>query len=162
MKKNLNQIKNGGKGTFMGNLLRGIVTVGKKVSPTLNSLLSAFDGSQKSIGHISHQLKKEDISSNDLVFLLAELDKDKVELEQITKRWVSDNLGSWLSRNVRPITLLLYNFNTFFLIYLDSYSEVNFQVKEMWINILLTNTGLINTAYFGSRYLEKRDTKKFK
>jgi hypothetical protein len=162
MEKNPNLIKNGGKGTFVGNLLRGIVTIGKKVSPTLNSLLSAFDGSQKAVVQISDQLKKEDISSNDLVFLLAELDKDKLELEQITNRWVSDNLGSWLSRNVRPITLLLYNFNTFFLIYLDSYSEYNFEVKQMWINILLTNTGLINTAYFGSRYLEKRDTKKYK
>ena len=154
--------KNGGKGTFMGNLLRGIIGIGKTVSPQLKSLLDAFDGKEEDVESIASQLAKEGFDDNELKFLLSELDKDKQELIEITKRWESDNItGSWLPRNVRPLTLSLYNIATIAFIYMDS-RYPDFNVKEMWITLLITNTGMINTAYFGSRYLEKRDNKKYK
>jgi hypothetical protein len=153
--------KNGGKGTKMGNLLRGLVDVGKVISPQLKSLIDNVAG-VNDFGSIESQLAKEGFDENELKFLLAELDKDKQELIEITKRWISDNeSGSWLARNVRPASLALYNVGIFSLIIMDSWIS-GFAVDPQWITILLTNSGLINTAYFGSRYLEKRDTKKFK
>ena len=159
--KNPKLRKNGGNGTFMGNLFRGVLSLGKTVSPVLGSLISTVTGVDD-IPAIEHQLAKEGFDDNELKFLLGELDKDKQELIEITKRWESDNKqGSWLAKNVRPMTLMIYNIALILFIYCDSYVE-GFNVKSMWINILLSNTGIINTAYFGSRYLEKRDSKKYK
>ena len=153
--------KNGGPGTTAGNLLRGLLKIGKKVSPQLGSLIEAFTG-QESFDSIASQLAEEGFNDNELKFLLAELEKDKQELIEITKRWESDNSSdSWLPRNVRPLTLVLYNVSTLIFIYMDS-KYPTFNVKEMWITLLIGNTGMINTAYFGSKYLEKRDNKKYK
>ncbi len=156
-------IKNGGKGTVVGNLLRGIVNVGKTVSPQLKVILEAFTGSDDDFKDITSQLAEEGFDENELKFLLAELDKDKQELIEITKRWESDNESeSWLAKNVRPATLVLYNVAAILFIIADSYTPFQFEVKSMWLNILISNTGIVNTAYFGSRYLEKRDDKKYK
>ncbi len=152
--------KNGGKGTFMGNLFRGVLSLGKTVSPALSNLIGAVTGIND-IPAIENQLAKDGFDENELKFLLAELDKDKTELLEITKRWESDNTdGSWLAKNVRPATLWLYNVSIIILIFIDSYFE-GFTVKPQWMTLLIGNSGLINTAYFGSRYLEKRDTKKY-
>lgn len=160
MSKNPNHRKNGGKGTFFGNLLRGILKVGKTVSPKLAGLIESFEGGDAS--SIEMQLAKEGFDENELKFLLAELDKDKQEIIEITKRWESDNRdGSWLSRNVRPWTCAMYNIATLVLIFIDSFTEINFKVDPQWITLLLSNLGIVNTAYFGSRYLEKRDNKKY-
>ena len=154
--------KNGGKGTFVGNLLRGIIGIGKTVSPQLKSILDAFDGSDKLSDSITSQLAKEGFDENELKFLLGEFDRDKQEMTEITKRWEADtSSGSWLSRNVRPMTLVLYNVATLLFIYMDS-SDPTFNVQSMWINLLIGNTSTINVAYFGSRYMEKRDSKKYK
>lgn len=153
--------KNGGPGTKMGNLLRGIVDIGKAVSPQLKSVIDAVQGVED-IPPIEHQLAKEGFNDNELKFLLTELKKDKQELIEITKRWEADmKSDSWLAKNVRPASLALYNVGIFVLIGLDSYIN-GFNVDNQWITILLTNSGMINTAYFGSRYLEKRDSKKYK
>ena len=161
MSKNPKLKKNGGPGTTTGNLLRGLLKIGKKVSPQLGSLIDAFTG-EESFDSIASQLAKEGFNDNELTFLLGELDKDKQELIEITKRWESDNSSdSWLPRNVRPLTLVLYNVATIVFIYMDS-KYPTFNVKEMWITLLIGNTGMINTAYFGSKYLEKRDNKKYK
>tara|TARA_R110002073_G_scaffold148366_4_gene301507 strand:+ start:12777 stop:13265 length:489 start_codon:yes stop_codon:yes gene_type:complete len=162
MSKNPKLRKNGGKGTLVGNLLRGIVSIGKTVSPQLKSLLDVFDGGEASSSSITSQLAKEGFDENELKFLLGEFDRDKSEMEEITKRWEADTLsGSWLSRNVRPITLVLYNVTTLLFIYMDS-KYPDFNVKNMWINLLIGNTSTINVAYFGSKYMEKRDAKKYK
>ena len=154
--------KNGGKGTFVGNLLRGIIGIGKQISPQLKSILDAFDGSDKLSDSITSQLAKEGFDENELKFLLGEFDRDKQEMTEITKRWEADtSSGSWLSKNVRPMTLVLYNVATLIFIYLDS-SNASFDVQNMWINLLIGNTSTINVAYFGSRYMEKRDSKKYK
>lgn len=153
--------KNGGPGTKVGNFLRGLVSVGKTISPKLKSIIDAFEG-EEDFESIESQLAKEGFDDNELQFLLEELSKDKVELQEITKRWVSDNdSDSWLAKNVRPATLVLYNVAVIAFIALDSWVS-DFTVKDIWLNILISNSGIVNTAYFGSRYLEKRDKKKYK
>ena len=128
----------------------------------MKSILDAFDGSDKLSDSITSQLAKEGFDENELKFLLGEFDRDKQEMTEITKRWEADtSSGSWLSRNVRPMTLVLYNVATLLFIYLDS-SNASFDVQNMWINLLIGNTSTINVAYFGSRYMEKRDSKKYK
>ncbi len=159
--KNPNLRKNGGNGSLGGNILRGLLSIGKTVSPQLKSLINNITG-EGDMTSIASQLAKEGFDENELKFLLAELDKDRQELIEITLRWESDNKsGGWLARNVRPLTLVLYNIATILFIYMDS-SDPDFTVKSQWITLLIGNTGMINTAYFGSRYMEKRDNKKYK
>ena len=107
------------------------------------------------------QLAKEGFDDNELKFLLAELGKDKQEIEEVTKRWESDNKQeSWLPRNVRPLTLILYNLSVILFITLDS-CENGFKVDTQWMTLLLSNTGIVNGAYFGARTIEKRDKRKY-
>jgi hypothetical protein len=162
MSKNPNLRKNGGKGTWTGNLLRGLLDVGKVVSPQLKSLINTFTGEASEIVGITEQIAKEGLDENELKFLLGEFERDNKEMQEVTKRWEADtNSGSWLSKNVRPMTLVLYNVATLLFIYMDS-SDATFTVESMWINLLIGNTSTINVAYFGSRYMEKRDIKKYK
>jgi hypothetical protein len=132
------------------------------VSPQFKAVIDTVQG----IGgfkDVEEQLTKEDFDENEVKYLLAQLDKDKQELIEITKRWESDmGSDSWISKNVRPWTLVLYNVAIIVFIALNSYAPFSFEVKSMWINVLISNAGIVNTAYFGSRYLEKRDTKKYK
>lgn len=155
-------IKNGGNGTVAGNILRGIIKVGKNVSPQLKAIIESVE-SIAGLNLVGDQIRLEDYTENEMAFLLQELEKDKQELIEITKRWESDNKSeSWMAKNVRPWTLALYNIATVVMICLDSYEPIDFEVKSMWLNILLSNTGIVNTAYFGSRYLQKRDEIKYK
>ena len=162
MSKNPNKISNGGNGTFGGKLIRGIVSLGKSVSPQLKSLIEVFDGTPDSEKSIASQLEKDGFNDNELQFLLKELERDIAQDVETTKRWELDmKSDSWLSKNVRPATLCLYNISIIAIIILDS-ALIGFTVKSMWLTILIANSGMINTAYFGSRYLEKRDNKKYK
>ena len=161
MSENPKLKKNGGPGTKVGNLLRGLVDIGKAVSPQLKSIIDTVQGTE-SFNSIESELAKEGFDDNELKFLLTELEKDKQELVEITKRWEADmKSDSWLAKNVRPFSLLLYNIGIFTLIIMDSWVN-GFSVDNQWITILLTNSGMINTAYFGSRYLQKRDKLKYK
>ncbi len=76
------------------------------------------------------------------------LEIDIVEIESVTRRWEADAMSdSWLSKNVRPLTLIFITFVYtvgFFLEYeLDNINQ-----------ILL----LIIGAYFGGRSFEKTRT----
>jgi len=73
------------------------------------------------------------------------LEIDMVEIQEVSKRWNSDMTSdSWLSKNVRPLTLIFFSISYVIGWYLD-YSLDN-------ITGLLS---LIVGAYFGSRGFEK-------
>jgi hypothetical protein len=73
------------------------------------------------------------------------LEMDMVEMQEVTKRWNSDMTSdSWLSKNVRPLTLIFFSISYVIGWFLD-YSLEN-------ITGLLS---LIVGAYFGSRGFEK-------
>ena len=58
------------------------------------------------------------------VFLEAESEMQ----QNVTERWLSDNKGSWLSQNVRPIVLLFLVISTILIIFIDA-GVINFEVK---------------------------------
>lgn len=88
-------------------------------------------------------------------FLLAKLDADKTEMEEITKRWEAYSLSdSWLSKNVRPLSLAFLTLALFIYIILDS-SIDTFTIKESWIDLLSSLLLLVYSGYFGARALEK-------
>lgn len=80
----------------------------------------------------------------------------KVELEkEISKRWSEDMASdSFLSKNVRPLTLIFLIISTVLIIFIDS-GMIEFQVNERWISLLETVLMIVIGAYFGGRSFEK-------
>lgn len=89
---------------------------------------------------------------------LAELQADNVESQEISKRWTSDmGSDSWLSKNIRPITLIaiLIGYFTF-----ATASAFGLEVTQAYVELLGQWGMLIMSAYFGGRTLEKIMDKK--
>ena len=73
----------------------------------------------------------------------------------ITDRWKADmNSDSWLSKNVRPLTLIFMLACTMSLIFIDA-GYINFQVKPHFADLLQIVLITIVASYFGGRSVEK-------
>ena len=61
---------------------------------------------------------------------------DSQELLEVSKRWDSDMASdSWLSKNVRPLTLMYLTLATTIYIVLDSLN-IDFDIDQAWIELL--------------------------
>ena len=80
----------------------------------------------------------------------------QVEMEKnITSRWEADlKSDSWLSKNVRPMTLIFLIVCTLLLIFIDA-GAINFNVKDSYVDLLQLVLITVIGAYFGGRSLEK-------
>lgn len=151
MSNNPKLIKNGGKGTFFGNLLRGIVTTGKTVAPKLADAISG--------GKISDIIDAistdKELTQAEKEMLVKELEQDVIEMQEVTKRWQSDMAStSWLSSNIRPLSLAFLTLTMFAYVILDS-SLDTFNIDSEWISLLGNLLMLVYAGYFGARTLEK-------
>ena len=143
--------KNGGDGTFFGNLLRGIVKTGKSVDAPL---LNAVTGGK--ISDVFSALAKDDtLTPEEKKMLLKELEQDMIEMQEVTKRWQSDMTSdSWLSKNIRPLSLAFLTLTLFVYVILDSSLE-GFTIKTEWVNLLSSLLLVVYGGYFGARAVEK-------
>ena len=84
------------------------------------------------------------------------ISKYEVDMEkEITTRWNSDmNSDSWLSKNVRPMTLIFLVVSTVLLVFADA-GLISFDVKASWVDLLQLVLITVIGAYFGGRSLEK-------
>lgn len=89
---------------------------------------------------------------------LAELNADMNEQNNVSERWKAD-LGSdsWLSKNVRPMTLVALLVAYFIF---ATASAFGLDVKQAYVELLGQMIMLIVSAYFGGRTLEKIMDKK--
>ena len=87
------------------------------------------------------------------------LDYEKSMQEQVTSRWLSDNNGSLLTKNIRPLSLAFLTF-MFVLISVFSGNIGQFNIQEEFIPVYQTLLIVIYTAYFGGRSFEKIKNKK--
>ena len=136
------------KETTVGKLLFGAATV---INPTLGSVLNGVTSPKEAIAEIT----KAKISNDDKIKLQQMLfEQQSKEMEEISSRWISDNSGSWLSRNVRPIVLLFLIVSTIVLIFIDA-GFINFEVKDSYVDLLQLTLITCISAYFGGRSFEK-------
>jgi len=143
--------KNGGKGTFFGNLWRGVV---KNNIPMGETIVAAIDGGNP-IDVIKAISKDKDIPSKDKEMMLADLEQDVIEMQEVTKRWESDNKAdSFLTKNIRPLSLAFLTLSLFIYVILDS-SLQSFNIDQQWISLLGNLLMLVYGGYFGARTLEK-------
>ena len=80
----------------------------------------------------------------------------EVEMEKnITARWEADlKSDSWLSKNVRPLTLIFLIVCTMLLIFIDA-GAIKFNVKDSYVDLLQLVLITVIGAYFGGRSFEK-------
>ena len=80
----------------------------------------------------------------------------EVEMEKnITSRWEADlKSDSWLSKNVRPMTLIFLIVCTMLLIFIDA-GALKFNVKDSYVDLLQLVLITVIGAYFGGRSFEK-------
>ena len=80
----------------------------------------------------------------------------QIEMEKnITSKWEADlKSDSWLSKNVRPMTLIFLIVCTMLLIFIDA-GALKFEVKSSWVDLLQLVLITVIGAYFGCRSLEK-------
>lgn len=84
-----------------------------------------------------------------------------LEVQEITKRWESDNNSdSWLAKNVRPIVLLVLLTSYVVLSVLDSIETLAFNTPIGYISGHETLLVTAFVAYFGGRTYEKSREKR--
>lgn len=86
-------------------------------------------------------------------------DFKKAMEHEVTERLKADNASdSWLSKNIRPLTLIFLMVNTMAVIYATIFSELSVDKIEMvkaWIPLLIALDVTAVGFYFGSRGAEK-------
>ena len=147
--------KNGGEGTKIGKFLRSIdkEDILNATSVVTNFATGNILGGLNSIKALVSE--DSNITPENKLLALKELDLDISEAEQVTKRWESDMVSdSWLSKNVRPLVLIFLIFNTMLLIFIDA-GFINFKVEDNWVGLLEVLLLTVIAAYFGGRTWEK-------
>lgn len=84
---------------------------------------------------------------------LAELQADSVEAQELTKRQQADMASdSWLSKNIRPITLIAILSGYFIFAMMSAFQ---LDTNQKYVELLGQWGMLIMSFYFGGRTLEK-------
>jgi cation transport ATPase len=122
--------------------LAAILSIGEKV-------LDKFVPDPKAKAKAIFELKRMEQDGR-----LAELNADNVEAQELTKRAEADmRSDSWLSKNIRPMTLIfiLTGLCTVFAMM----SAFGYNANEEYVTLLGQWGMLIMSFYFGGRTLEK-------
>lgn len=84
---------------------------------------------------------------------LAQLQADTAEQQELTKRLQSDMTSdSWLSKNIRPLTLIAIFAGYFLFAMMSAYG---LEANEAYVTLLGQWGMLVMSFYFGGRTLEK-------
>ena len=141
--------------TRVGDALRWLVKQGKDVAPEILDIAGSITGID-ALKDLATKIEGDgQLSETDKQLLLEELRYDMIEMEETTKRWQSDMMSdSWLSKNVRPLSLAFLTLSLFLYIILDSSLE-GFKIDSSWIDLLSSLLLLVYGGYFGMRSAEK-------
>jgi uncharacterized membrane protein (DUF106 family) len=84
---------------------------------------------------------------------LAELNADNIEAQELTKRQSADMASdSWLSKNIRPMTLIFILGGYFVFAMMSAFGN---NANEKYVELLGQWGMLVMSFYFGGRTLEK-------
>ena len=124
-------------------------------------LAKLFGGAGADIaGKISGIIDKHTFSKEERAQLKQEMDKVFIDAEadmqkNVTERWKTDlQHGNWLTKSVRPLTLIFLVVSTVVMVFIDS-GFIAFDVEEKWTDLLQLTLITVIGAYFGGRSIEK-------
>lgn len=143
------------KKTHIGKALQWLLKQGKTIAPEILNLAGNISGIE-TLNSLADKIKNDkNIEPKDKEILLKELDHDLLEMQEVTKRWESDNKAdSYLTKNIRPLALAFLTLTLFIYIVLDSSLE-GFKIADKWIDLLSSVLLLVYGGYFGARSAEK-------
>jgi hypothetical protein len=141
--------------TRVGDSLRWLVKQGKNVAPGLLDIAGSITGIE-GLKKLSDKIAgTEELTESEKIMLQAEIEMDKQDMLNVTKRWEADMTSdSWLSKNIRPLVLAFLMACMFIFVMLDS-SIKTFIVAPEWVELLKNLLITVCLAYFGSRGVEK-------
>jgi hypothetical protein len=141
--------------TRVGDSLRWLVKQGKNVAPGLLDIAGSITGIE-GLKKLSDKIAgTEELTESEKIMLQAEIEMDKQDMLNVTKRWKADMTSdSWLSKNIRPLVLAFLMACMFIFVMLDS-SIKTFIVAPEWVELLKNLLITVCLAYFGSRGVEK-------
>lgn len=141
--------------TRVGRFLQNLGDHAKPIADVALNIASDVTGI-KQLENIADMITgntKMSVDEKEMAMELLQLDIQ--EMKEVTKRWESDMTSdSWLSKNVRPLTLVFLLVVMTILVIGDSI-ENSFVVKEHWVSLIQTLLATVVIAYFGSRGVEK-------
>jgi len=147
------KLKNGGKGTAVGNGLRFLLKQGKNIAPELLDIAGSITGI-KGLNSLGNAIRgDESISDIDKELLLKELELDMIEMEEATKRLVSDNQYT-ITRLIRPLSFLLMLILFISIVMFDG-NVGDFTINPAYIPVIQSLFSIMVIFYFSSRGLEK-------
>ena len=130
-----------------------------KAAPTVLDVAGDLLPDKGVLGIVKNLISKNvDISPEDKEIALKLLEQDMVEMQEVSKRWISDmSSDSWLSKNTRPMALIFLTMSMIIFMLMDSFNW-GFKVETMWVDLLKSLLITVYVAYFGSRGVEKYKT----
>ena len=136
--------------TTVGKVLKGAASI---VAP---GLVQSLEGVQ-SVGEAISLVNGSGLTAEEKNTLLKTIyEAQQTEEQELTKRHEADAMSdSWLSKNVRPLTLIwcIVIFSCFGI--LDAVDDVAFTISPDWIDTFKTVMTSVIAFYFGGRTLEK-------
>lgn len=151
--KNPKLIKNGGKGTNVGNALRWLAMTGKKVAPELLDLAGQISGVE-GLSNLGKAIRSDkNLSNPDKELLLLEMENDMIEMVEMTKRLKIDNEYT-VTRLIRPVTYGFMFIMFLSMVFFDG-NIGSFKVNPLYIPVIQSLFGTMTIFYFGSRGIEK-------
>ena len=128
----------------------------KEKAPKLLDKVADVLPNKGGLGIIKNLISNDkELSKEDKEMALKLIEIDMLEMQEVSKRWDSDMTSdSWLSKNVRPLTLLYLLVIMTILVIGDSI-ENTFKVDSVWVDLIKSLLITVIFAYFGSRGAEK-------
>ena len=141
--------------TRVGDSIRWLVEKGTKVAPELLDIAANITG-VNALSVLGDKISgSTDLSETDKKILLSQIEMDKEDMVNISNRWKYDmQSDSFLSKNIRPICLGFLTLAMTLFIIFDSLN-INFNIDDVWVDLLKTLLVTVYLAYFGSRGVEK-------
>jgi hypothetical protein len=124
--------------------------VEKKLNVELKPDMSPEDLARVQIAQMEHEeeLMRLRLEENRL-----DIEAFKAEAEAVTTRWTADMTSdSWLSKNIRPLTLIALLFGYFMF---AAMSAFGYAAEESYVTLLGNWGQIVMLAYFGGRTAEK-------
>ena len=95
----------------------------------------------------------QELENNKKDMLIANLQADNVEAQEVSKRWQADLASdSSLAKNIRPATLIFLLVAYFFFALMSMFG---YETRGAYVELLGQWGMLVMTAYFGGRTMEK-------
>ncbi len=147
------------KDSKFGKFISKVSNVGLDVAPIIakassGNILGAISDTVKLLKGESNEETIELLDELTIQKKNIELDFYRVQQQEVSNRWNVDMTSdSWMSKNIRPLTLAWLIVSVTTICILDSANVLT--VKEYWVTMFSTLLMTVVVAYFGGRSYEK-------